>query len=101
MTCFVVTPVLLATSSTGTSPAVLAASIIFFLAAVYRLARFDVEGLQSGRYAGVPVTYNGYVFPAAALASYGLPGWSEGLFIIAMLAMSALMITRRVTIPEL
>lgn len=99
--CFVAGPVELVLLDTDASMPVLAACIAFVLAAVYRLARFDVEGLTSGRYTGVPVTYNGYAFPAAALVSHMAPGWSGTIFVTIMLAMSALMISRRVTVPEL
>ena len=41
---------------------------LFILAGCFRLARFNVEGLVAGKYRGLPVTYNGYLFPLVALA---------------------------------
>jgi phosphatidylserine synthase len=66
----------------------------FILAGVFRLARFNVEGLVGGRYRGLPVTYNGYLFPLAALASHYLfpratPFLFGGLFLLLALLMGS------------
>lgn len=53
-------------------PLLLALAPVFILGGVFRLARFNVEDLVKGRYRGLPVTYNGYIFPLAALASHYL-----------------------------
>ena len=74
---------------------------VFILAGVFRLARFNVEGLVDGRYRGLPVTYNGYLFPLAALASHFLfpravPFLFGGLFLI----LALLMASSTLRIPE-
>lgn len=100
-TCFVAAPVAL-TCRLASSPRIgLSIGLIVFLAALWRLARFQVEGLEDGRYAGLPVTYNGYVFPAATLLVSLLPAWRDLLLAILGLTVSVLMIARRLRIPEL
>ncbi len=75
---------------------------VFILAGIYRLARFNVEGTVRGGYRGMPVTYNGYWFPLAALAAHYLPPLQPvylfcGLFLILALLMSS----GRFVTPEL
>jgi len=96
--CFVVAPGLLAFMQVP-APSTCIALLIFILAGAYRIARFNVEGLIDGKYAGLPVTYNGYIFPLlsliAAYTPYGMPA-----YFIAMMIVSAAMATRYIRIPE-
>jgi phosphatidylserine synthase len=39
------------------------AAFIFTTAGMWRISRFNVEGLRDGCYRGLPVTYNGYLIP--------------------------------------
>ena len=74
---------------------------VFILAGAFRLARFNVEGLVGGRYCGLPVTYNGYLFPLAALASHYLfPRATPFLFGGLFLLLALLMATSTLRIPE-
>jgi len=75
-------------------PALWVLASVFILAGAFRLARFNVEGLVEGRYRGLPVTYNGYLFPLAALASHflfprGTPFLFGGLFLLLALLMAS------------
>jgi len=75
-------------------PILWALAPVFILAGAFRLARFNVEGLVGGRYRGLPVTYNGYLFPLAALASHFLfpraaPFFFGGLFLLLALLMAS------------
>jgi len=100
-TCFVAAPLAFMAAMTGAHPAALMTIPIFFLAAIFRLARFNVEGLAEGRYAGLPVTYNGYIFPAAAVLSWLIPAWTVPIFAAVTLIVSVLMVSRRFSVPEL
>jgi phosphatidylserine synthase len=73
----------------------------FVLAGCYRLARFNTEGLVAGRYRGLPVTYNGYLFPAAALARHFLAWDGSWFFGLLFLIVGALMAAGGFSIPEL
>lgn len=73
---------------------------LFLLAAVYRLARFQVQGLVKKGYVGLPVTYNGYLFPLAGLAIHFVPNGADAILIVLLLATSALMVSRRFIVPE-
>lgn len=97
--CFVAAPMALA--------AVLATAIwpltglpIFLLAAVYRLARFQVQGLVNNGYVGLPVTYNGYLFSLAALAIHFMPSATNIIVLILLLSTSGLMVSSRFIVPE-
>jgi phosphatidylserine synthase len=99
-TCFVVAPIEFVVA--------LAASVwpyfflpVFLLAAIYRLARFHVQGLVKGGYVGLPVTYNGYLFPLAGLAIHFVPKGTDIILIGLLVATSALMISTRFVVPEL
>ena len=98
--CFVASPVALALACAGPAPTLVVMCAAFVVAAVYRMARFDVEGLRDGFYAGLPVTYNGYVFPVAALAALAGPGWASLSFFVAMVSTSVLMVSRQLKFPE-
>jgi CDP-diacylglycerol--serine O-phosphatidyltransferase len=82
-------------------PVLWALAPVFILAGAFRLARFNVEGLVGGRYRGLPVTYNGYLFPLAALASHYLfPRATPFLFGGLFLLLALLMATSTLRIPE-
>ena len=97
--CFVAAPACFAMC---TSPRrELAPAIVVFVAAgLFRLARFQVEGLVSGGYRGLPVTYNGYIFPAAALLLFYEPGWDAVLFWYVPLILSAGLMVGTFRVPE-
>jgi len=91
--CFLWAPVQFAVALCP-HPALWALVPVFILAGAFRLARFNVEGLVGGRYRGLPVTYNGYLFPLAALASHYLspratPFIFGGLFLLLALLMAS------------
>jgi phosphatidylserine synthase len=46
---------------------------MFVVCGIFRLARFQVEGLVRGGYRGLPVTYNGYIFPLMAFLLFRFP----------------------------
>jgi len=73
---------------------------LFVLGGIYRLARFQVEGLVSGGYRGLPVTYNGYSFPAAALALFYLPGWNAFAVWCVLLPLVAGLMVSTFIVPE-
>jgi phosphatidylserine synthase len=73
---------------------------LFLVAAAYRLARFQVEGLVNKSYRGLPVTYNGYTFPAAGLAIQFAPNWGDPILAGLLIVTSALMVSRHLLIPE-
>jgi phosphatidylserine synthase len=74
---------------------------VFVLAGIFRLARFQVEGLVRGGYRGLPVTYNGYIFPAAGLIFFHWPAWNSLLvWSMLLMAVSALMVSTFV-VPEI
>lgn len=100
-TCFVAAPIEFIVAMTTSHRVVLAVIPLFFLAAVYRLARFEIEGLAArGRYAGLPVTYNGYIFPTAGAIAWVLPTWTDTILVLVTLVVSALMVSRRLSVPE-
>jgi len=51
------------------TPWLWAPAAYFILAAASAWPAFNTEGLVDGRYRGLPVTYNGYLFPAVARRS--------------------------------
>jgi phosphatidylserine synthase len=83
------------------APLLIPPALLFIGAGIYRLARFNTEGLVEGRYCGLPVTYNGYWFPLAALAvwywSVLVPTWTFGIL---LLVLAVLMASRRLRITE-
>lgn len=98
--CFVAAPAAFALS--GCMDRRIAAPLfVFALAGIFRLARFQLEGLVHGGYRGLPVTYNGYLFPALALILFHWPLWNSllvwGPF---LLIVSALMVSKFV-VPEM
>ena len=46
--CFVFAPIAFVLAATDAAPLIVAALAVFFLAGIYRLARFSVEGLELG-----------------------------------------------------
>jgi phosphatidylserine synthase len=81
--------------------ALLVAAPVFALAGLFRLARFNVEGLANGGYRGLPVTYNGYLIPLTALGAHYLAAPYASLLCAGMLlVLSALMVSRRLVVPE-
>lgn len=75
----------------------------FVLCGIFRLARFSVEGLVDGRYRGMPVTYNGYVFAlVGGVSLLAGPGRTAFPLATGALAVSSfLMVWGRIRIPEL
>ncbi len=73
---------------------------MFLVAAVYRMVRFQIQGLVGSSYRGLPVTYNGYWFPLAAIGAHFAPAWYDFFFAGTLIATSALMVSRRLLIPE-
>jgi phosphatidylserine synthase len=100
LTDFVMAPMAFTIALAGLAPLILVGLAIFFVAANYRLARFAVEGLRDDRYVGLPVTYNGYIFPAAGIVGWLMPSLAGLIFFAVLLAVAGLMISRRLTVPE-
>jgi CDP-diacylglycerol--serine O-phosphatidyltransferase len=99
--CFCLTPMILTWAICNSWLATASASI-FLLAGIYRIARFNIEGTdRNGRYVGLPVTYNGYIFPLAALGSYSLDSIDPLVcFSSICVLLAILMASRRLRIPE-
>jgi CDP-diacylglycerol--serine O-phosphatidyltransferase len=99
--CFVVAPIIFCITLVS-SPVVMLSSLLFLLCGAYRIARFNVEGLnKKGGYTGLPVTYNGYWFPLIALLEHVYPLTPDLVWCGVLILLSCLMVTRRVSIPEL
>lgn len=100
--CFVVAPAIFCLTL-NSSPTVLLPSLIFLFSGLYRIARFNVEGLNGkGGYTGLPVTYNGYWFPLTALLLEKVQLLAPDLvWGMVLLLISFSMVTRRLSIPEL
>jgi phosphatidylserine synthase len=81
-------------------PELAPAIAVFVAAGLFRLARFQVEGLVRGGYRGLPVTYNGYIFPAAALLVFYEAGWDTILFWHVPLLLSAGLMVGTFRVPE-
>lgn len=102
LACFVLAPALLVAVATRHPMAVLPMLPVFVLAGVWRLARFNVEGVTDKGYTGLPVTYNGYVLPAAVAAAQHWAAIPDAAWYAVVLGvLSALMVTRRFSTPEL
>lgn len=99
--CFVWAP-LAFVWSTGRPAWLWLPGAIFVLAGAFRLARYNVEGMVSGGYRGLPVTYNAVLLPAAQLLVSPL-GPRAGTAVVAMvlLATAALMATSRFVMPRI
>jgi phosphatidylserine synthase len=77
-------------------------SALFIAAGVFRIVRFNVEGLVDGGYRGLPVTYNGAIFPLALVASWSVDGLSAGAaFTVAMLVTTILMPCGAFVVPQI
>lgn len=98
--CFIWAPIEIMALTIGGSWSLVIAAPVFALAAVWRLARFTTEGMLDGYYVGLPVTYAGYAFPLAALITYLWPDLGSAVFVILCLLLAALMVSRRLQIPE-
>lgn len=100
-TCFIWAPVQLLLT-VDSEILIWIAAAIFTLAGMFRIARFNTEGLVNGRYRGLPVTYNGYLIPLTVLGTHYLDArYSAQLCAGVMLIVSALMVSSRLTVPEL
>jgi len=100
--CFVITPALMAAAAVRCTGPAMTAIALFVLAGLWRLARFNVEGMVDRGYAGLPVTYNGYWIPLAVLMERQLPCLPDAVWYGGVLAgVSVLMVSRRFTTPEL
>ena len=98
--CFVAAPVAFALCVSKDRRIAISLAV-FALAGIFRLARFQVEGLVRGGYRGLPVTYNGYLFPAMALILFYWPsGNSPLVWAPFLLVVSALMVSTFV-VPEI
>lgn len=99
--CFVTAPLVFCLTL-HRSPLVQLSSLLFLLCGAYRIARFNLEGLnEKGGYTGLPVTYNGYWFPLVALLEQYVPLPPGLVWGGTLILLSFLMVTRRMTIPEL
>ena len=65
--CFVWAPVAFVCSS-GRPSWLWLPGAVFVLAGMFRLARFNVEGMVCGGYRGLPVTYSAVILPLAQIA---------------------------------
>jgi len=92
-TCFVWAPIALVLRLRP-DPTTLAACAVFVLCGLYRLARFNVEGMSGSRYAGLPVTYAGVVVPLLALVDWASPSAGSWLVPVGLLASAAGMASR-------
>ena len=100
-TCFIWAPVQFGLSQSDRAW-VLCGALAFVLSGIFRLARFNVEGLVGGGYRGLPVTYNGYFFPLAALGLNYISTLNADLvYVVLFGALAVLMSTSRFTVPEL
>lgn len=100
--CFVVTPSLMTAVAVDYRLIPLVTLPVFVLAGIWRLARFNVEGLVGKGYAGLPVTYNGYLVPAAVLIQHCCPLLPDAAWYPLILGLaSLLMVSRRFVTPEL
>lgn len=97
--CFVWAPVQFLLAQTR-HPAILVGIVVFVAAGIFRLARFKIEGLVRGSYRGLPVTYNGYIFPLAAVLNQQVSGYSTVIFLLVLIGVSALMVSARLVVPE-
>ena len=98
--CFIWAPVAFVLAQDGCRFA-LYATPLFILAGCFRLARFNVEGLLARRYRGLPVTYNGYFFPFAALGLNYFPAINSGAVYALLFSLIAVMMASgRFTTPE-
>lgn len=99
--CFVVAPIVFCVTL-DSSRVVALSSLLFLLCGAYRIARFNVEGLnEKGGYTGLPVTYNGYWFPLIALLEPYHPLAPNLVWGGVLLLLSLLMTTRNLNVPEL
>ena len=99
---FIVAPALFVISF-SMHPFLLSSLILFVFAGMFRISRFNLEGLIEGRYyRGLPVTYNGYLFPLAGMifhyCSVLKSPWGWSFF---LLTISWGMIAGKIKIPEL
>jgi phosphatidylserine synthase len=98
--CFVLAPAAFSLR-VAESVVVALAAAVFIVSGMWRIARFNVEGLKAGRYEGLPVTYNGYIFAALALISFHAHLPATVIFAPAMLILAAAMVSRKIRIPEI
>jgi len=80
---------------------VLAGAGLFVPAGIFRLARFNVEGLLGGGYKGLPVTYNGYIFPAIAVVLNYVSVHRGIALLVVFLGVAILMTSDRFVTPEM
>ena len=74
---------------------------IFVLSGLYRLARFNVTGCQQTGYVGLPVTYNGIIFPTLALISFKLEKTTQSIILVVLIViLSLLMASKRFITPK-
>jgi phosphatidylserine synthase len=100
--CFVITPALLVASVVNYRLLPMLILPVFIVSGVWRLARFNVEGLVRNGYVGLPVTYNGYWMPAAVAIEQHWRGIPDTVWYGLVLGViSVLMTSRRFVTPEL
>ncbi len=93
---FIVLEMLKAFQMTGVQGAIaIAASILFILCGAYRLARFNVLNI-SEYFVGLPITLAGGMVALLVLALPGLVSW---YYLLTLLVLSWLMVSR-ITIPK-
>jgi CDP-diacylglycerol--serine O-phosphatidyltransferase len=99
--CFVVAPLVFCFTLNSSSVVALS-SLLFLLCGAYRIARFNVEGLnEKGGYTGLPVTYNGYWFPLIALLEWYHTLAPNLVWGGTLMLLSFLMTARNLNVPEL
>lgn len=97
--CFVWAPVAWVTAADGSAATRLAGGV-FVLAGVFRLARFQAEGLVRGGYRGLPVTYNGYLIPAAGVLVATVLPYPAWVWPAVFAGLAAAMASTRFVVPE-
>ena len=98
--CFVIAPIIFVFSYSS-HIFLLPGSLLFAFAGIYRICRYNIESLTEGKYQGLPVTYNGYLFPMGGiLEHYLLSGYATGLFFCLFVIVSFLMVSRKIRVPE-
>ena len=81
---------------------VYAAAFVFLCAGIFRIARFNCEGLRGGYYRGLPITYNGYIVPCVYFFARGfhLELYLTGIFSVMLAIVSVLMVSSAFKVKE-
>ncbi|MDD5269738.1 MAG: hypothetical protein PHE80_00950 [Candidatus Omnitrophica bacterium] len=78
------------------------AAFIFVVSGIWRISRFNAEGLLGGYYRGLPVTYNGYIVPLAyfSVSILNLNAY-QGLIFSVIMMLSAVLMVSPIKIKEM